>query len=296
MALLNPRPVLALPTTMWLTFRVIAEFGPIPESEMFALISPPAIRVRDGASEPPPTSAASEAYRVLRELGITETDEQGRLRLATAGPSSYADFCSLLRNVVLSRPISEPPLDESGANDLLRGLAWLLTTDPMGEPWSQSRSEQEQVPAGGTPVFRNSSVLWTGFRYWAEAMGFAEIAATGTGPGSHLLPNPTRALRDFVVSTYRPGDDIPISRLVSDFRLAAPVVPGGAVSRALGYEHDADEIDRATTYALESGRARGWLTLERRADAADTMRLAGLDHRGTVRVISDVVVGEVEDV
>lgn len=296
MALLNPSPVLALPTTMWLTFRVIAEFSPIPESEMFALTSPLAIRVQNGASEPPPTSAAREAYRALRDLGMAQSDERGHLRSATASPSSYADFCAALRNAVLSRPLSGPPLDESGANDLLRGLAWLLTTDPMGEPWSQSRSEQEHVPAGPTPVFRNSSALWTGFRYWAEALGFAEIAATGPGAASHLVPNPTRALRDFVVSTYTPGDDIPISRLLNDFRLAAPVIPGGGVSRALGYQHDPDEIDRATTYALESGRARGWLTLERRADAADAMRLAGLDHRGAVRVISDVVIGEVVDV
>jgi hypothetical protein len=295
MALLNPSPVLALPTTMWLTFRAIAELGPMTEAELFALTSPLAIRAQDGDSEPPPTPAAREAYRALRDHGLTETDQRGRVRLAVASCSNYADFCAALRIVLLSRSISQPPLDESGANDLLRGLTWLLTTDPIGEAWSEPRTEQERVPAGSTLVFVNGT-RWNGFRYWAEALGFAEVAVTGPGAGSQLIPNPTRALRDFIVSTYTAGDDIPISRLLNDFRVAAPVVPGGELSRALGYEHDPGEIDRATTYALESGRARGWLTLERRADAAGAMRLAGLDQRGAVRVISDVVIGEVIDV
>ncbi len=297
MALLNPSPVLALPTAMWITFRAIAEQGPLAESDMFALTSPPAIRGPVGDDASPPTQAARESYRALRDHGMVETDERGRVAIAGAAatPKSYVAFCTALRGVLLSRPVTEPPLDESGANDFLRGLVWLLTTDPVGEPWSEGRTEQERVPVGPTLVFVNST-RWNGFRYWAEALGFAEVAVTGPSVGGALMPNPTRALRDFIVATYAPGDDIPISQLLDDFRGAVPVVPGGQLSRSLGYEQDPREVDRATTYALESGRARGWLTLDRRADAADTMLLAGLDQAGSVRVISDVVIGEVVDV
>lgn len=296
MALLNPSPVLALPTAMWITFRAIAELGPLTEAELFALTSPPAIRPVTG-SDGPPTSAAREAYRALRDHGMVETDERERVALtaATVKPASYAAFCAALRSRLLSRPVAEPPLDESGANDLLRGLSWLLTTDPMSESWNEPAAAQERVPAGSTLVFVNRT-RWNGFRFWAEALGFAEEPTAGVSEGASLMANPTRALRDFVTSTYASGDDLPLSRLLDDFRAAAPVVPGGAVSRSLGYARDPREVDLATTYALESGHARGWLTLDPRADAADTVLLARLDKPGSVRAVSDVVIGKVIDV
>jgi hypothetical protein len=296
-ALLNPSPVLALPTPMWITFRAIAELGPLTEAELFALTSPPSIRPVTAGDDPPPTSAAREAYRALRDHGMVQTDERERVVLtaATVKPASYAAFCAALRSRLLSWPVAEPPLDESGANDLLRGLSWLLTTDPMRESWNERRAAQVRVPAGPTLVFVNPT-RWNGFRFWAEALGFAEEPTVGVSEGASLLANPTRALRDFVTSKYAPGDDLPLSRLLDDFRVAVPVMPGGAVSRSLGYARDPREVDLATTYALESGRTRGWLTLDPRADAADTVLLPRLDKPGSVRAVSDVVIGEVIDV
>lgn len=298
MALLDPSGGLALPTTMWITFRVIAELGPLTEAELLALTSPPAIRPATNDDDPRPTPAARQAFRALQDHRMVQTDEGGRVTVAamTLKPANYAAFCAALRNIVLSRSTNEPPLDESGANDLLRGLAWLLATDPMTESWNEPQVAQERVPASQTPVFYNPT-RWNAFRFWAEAFGFAEKPVTGTADGgASLVANPTRALRDFVTMTYAPGDNLPASRLLDDFRTAAKVVPGGSVSAALGYARDPREVDRATTYALESGRARGWLTLERRADAADTVLLAGLDKPGSVRAVSDVLIGEVVDV
>jgi hypothetical protein len=296
-ALLNPSPVLALPTAMWITFRTLAELGPLTQAELFALTSPPAIRPVTGSDGPAPTSAAREAYRALRDHGMVETDEHGRVTLtaATVKPANYAAFCAAMRSRLLSQPVAEPPLDESGANDLLRGLSWLLMTDPISQSWNEPRAAQECVPAGPALVFVNRT-RWNGFRFWAEALGFAEEPTVDVSEGASLVANPTRALRDFVTSTYAPGDDLPLSRLLDDFRAAVPVVPGGAVSRSLGYARDPREVDLATTYALESGRVRGWLTLERRADAADTVLLTGLDKPRSVRAVSDVIIGEVIDV
>jgi hypothetical protein len=144
-------------------------------------------------------------------------------------------------------------------------------------------------------VFVNS-IRWNGFRYWAEALGFAEPAIFGAESGATLVANPIRAVRDAVCATYRPGDDILISRLMHDLRAAIPVLPGGAVSNALGYEHDARLVDYATGYALESAQLRGWLAMQRRADAADTMQFAASDDGGQPRVASHVVIGRVDDV
>lgn len=296
MALLNPSPVLALPTAMWITYRAIAEFGPLAETDLFALTSPPAIRTPTEDDDPLPTHAAREAYRALRDHGMVEADQRGRVAAVAGMITRYAAFGAALRSRLLSRPVAGPPLDESGANDLLRALSWLLTTDPISDSWNEARAAQERVPAGQTLVFVNPT-RWNGFRFWAEALGFAQEPVTGAAEGgASLVANPTCALRDFVTSTYAPGDDLPASRLLEDFRAAMPVVPGGEVSRALGYPRDPREVDRATTYAMESGRARGWLSLEQRADAADTVLFAGLDKPGSVRAVSHVVIGEVVDV
>ncbi len=298
MALLDPSGGLTLPSTMWLTFRAIAEFGPLTEADLFELTSPAAIRPATDENDPRPTPPARQAFRALRDHGMVEIDERERIFVLPANSKipDYTAFCSALRHLLLSRSEAEPPLDELGAHDLLRGLTWLLTTDPIAQSWNESRAAQERVPAGQTPVFFNPT-RWNGFRFWAEALGFAEKSIFGEAEGgASLVANPTRALRDFVTSHYTPGDDLPVSRLLDDFRTAVPVAPGGLVSRALGYGGDPRAVDRATTYAMESGRARGWLTLERRADAADTVLLAGLDKPGSVRAFSHVVIGEVVDV
>lgn len=296
MALLNPDPALTLPAAMWLTLQTVADLGPLMQSDLYALISPAAIRPatqdRDG------TAPARAAVRTLRDLNLIAVDQQERLTAATVSgskPDSYAAFCALLRTTLLSSPPNDPPLDEDGANDLLRALAWLLTTNPVEAPWMETRAAQQRVPNGPTLVFVNS-IRWNGFRYWAEALGFAEPAVFGAEASATVVANPTRALRDVVSVTYRPGDDIPISRLIHDLRAALPVLPGGAVSRALGFDHDTHQVDYATSYALDSGQLRGWLTLQRRADAADIMQFAALDDSGQPRVVSHAIIGQVEDV
>lgn len=297
MALLNPDPALTLPAAMWLTFQTVADLGPITQSDLLGLTSPTSIRRDAGTQGGDASAPARAAARTLREFNLIAPDEKDRLNTTVSGPKpvTYDAFRALLRSTLLSSPPDDPPLDEAGANDLLRALAWLLTTNPLEAPWMEARAAQQRVPNESTLVFVNST-RWNGFRYWAEALGFAEPALFGAEAGATLVANPTRALRDTVTATYRPGDDIPISRLIQDLRAAIPVLPGGAVSRALGFGHDARQVDFATGYALDGAELRGWLSLQRRADAADTMQFASRDDSGDPRVVSHVVIGQVEDV
>lgn len=294
MALLNPNPALTLPAAMWLTLHTLTELGPQTQSDLFALISPTSIRsASDDRGSTPPARAA---VHTLRDLNLIVLDGQERLAAAVGPkPDDYEAFCALLRANLLASPPDSAPLDETGPNDLLRALAWLLTTNPVERPWVETRAAQQRVPNGPTLVFVNST-RWNGFRYWAEALGFAEPGMFGTESGATLVGNPTRAVRDVVRATYRPGDDLPISRLMHDLRTALPVLPGGAVSQALGFDHDPRLVDFATAYALDSGQLRGWLSMQRRADAADTMQFAPPSEGGPPRVVSNVVIGQVEDV
>lgn len=295
MALLNPSPVLALPTTMWVTFEAIAELGPLDEPSLYALTSPISIRATSDTEDPPPTNAAREAFRALRDHGLVKIDDHGSISAAvTVKPRSYPTFCAVLRHHLVTIASNQPPLDESGANDLLRGLVWLLSTDPLGEAWNEPKAAQQRIPNGPTPVFINPT-RWNGFRFWAEALGLAEDSAA-SNEGAALVANPTRAVRDFVAATFDPGEVVPASSFLDQLRVAVPVLPGGTISRASGYDRDQDELDRATSYALESGHLRGWLTLETHADAPDAVLLASLDRPGAIRRVSHVAVHEVADV
>jgi hypothetical protein len=292
LALLNPSPVLATPEMMWLAFHAIAEFGPLPEEDLHALLRPPGIRAPDEQKSGGP-SAARVAVRHLRDLGLVEGGDGLTVAASAGKPDSFVVFCTVLRAAVLSTATADAPLDEAGANDVLRALAWLLAGDPVGEPWTEGRAAQEAAPVG-VAVFVNPT-RFNAFRFWCESLGLAERAVLPRGLRTALLPNPTRALRDFLVTTYAPGADVPASRLLDELRSAVPVLPGGATSRALGYPSGPREVDRATTYALECGQARGWLSLTRRADATDTVLLPSLEG-GSPRTISNVVVEAVSDV
>lgn len=290
MALLNPSPALTLPAAMWVTFRAVVHAGPLTREDLLALTSPPGIRpVKDG--ERRPTDSAKGALDALLDLRLVAVGADEKLAPSVVPLVTYASFCAALRSTILGDCPMVPPLDESRTNDLLRALSWLLTTDPMGQPWSESTAALERVPEQQTKVFINPT-RWNGFRFWVVALGFSvEWDPTEEGRGSRLVADPTRALRDFVAGRYTSGETVTAARLLQEFRDAVPVLPGGSVSRALGYEMASNEVDRATAYALENARERGWLVVERQADFADTVLLPELDRSG-VRPISHVTVQE----
>ncbi len=287
MALLNPSPTLVLPAAMWVTVRTIAHYGPLAREDVLALTSPPGIRsVKD--DERKVTDPAKVALDAVLELRLVAPGTGGKIVASTAPLTTYAAFCAMLRSTILSNCPTTAPLDESGANDLLRALSWLLMTDPLRQPWSESTAALEQVPERRTSVFTNST-RWNGFRFWAVALGFAVEWDPMEGRGSRLMADPTRALRDFVAMRYTAGERIAAGRLLQEFRDATPVLPGGSVSRTLGYEATSNMVDRATAYALENAGEGGWLAMERQADFADMVLLPGLDRSG-MRSISHIVV------
>jgi hypothetical protein len=156
-----------------------------------------------------------------------------------------------------------------------------------------------QDPTAGTDndtrIF-TSAVRWNGFRYWAEALGFAEVAILPSDPPDALTCDVTRAVRDIVLGTYGAGEELPVRTLLAELRAQLPVLPGGAVSRALGHAVAGEVVDSAVSYALEAGHVRGWLRIESRADAAEAIRLADLDALGNGRTVSHIIVQEFVDV
>lgn len=304
MALLNPSPAYPLPPTMWVTLRAVAMLGPLSDDELLAHTSPDMLWVRraqDGgdlaSTQLPPTPNARAALRGLRDLALIRLDEGRRNVASNLLPDSYADFCSVLRMAVLA-PDANAEIadltDSGGPKDLSRGLAWLLTKDPMQSSSSWHEVQQDQDDDRRALV---NKTRWPGFRVWAEALGFAENAVIGSKEvGSALTCNPTRALRDTITDGWAPGEQVSARAFLTELRQRLPVLSGGAISRAMGYPLDDDRVDAATSYAMQAGEVRGWVQLGSQSDATDPILLADLDQRGSLRPVSHVVVQEVVDV
>jgi hypothetical protein len=306
MALLNPSPVLPLPVTMWVTARLFMSRKQMSETQILQRSSPLALRKPSEGSALPDTSSAATsnavvALKALHELDLVETDDRGQFKWSLKHqPKDYATFCRQLRGAVLSSENFDGVADlkdARGARDLLRGLAWFLSKDPVAESWSWHQVYQDSSAGTDdeTRIFQNAT-RWNGFRYWSEALGLAEVATLSSVASGALTCDVTRAVRDVVLTKFRKDEEVPTGTLLTELREQLPILPGGALSRALGHAVPGRILDRATSYALEAGQVRGWLRLVSRADSADAIQLADLDKPGVHRTISHVVVQERMDV
>jgi hypothetical protein len=305
MALLNPSPSLALPLTMWTIARLFTSEAQMSESAVLERTSPMALRkTAEGSTVPDGLAATSHsvvALRALQELQLVGSDKQGLLSWCPSQPPrDYSTFCKQLREAVLAPENSEGVADlkdARGARDLLRGLAWFLSKDPIAESWSWPRVFQD-TSAGtddDTRIFVNAT-RWNGFQYWAKALGLAEVAILASEASGALTCDVTRAVRDVILTTYRKDEEVTAGSLLNELRDQLPVLAGGAISRLLGHAVPGQILDRVTSYALAAGEERGWLRLESKADSQDAIQLADLDKPGVYRTISHVIVQECMDV
>lgn len=304
MALLNPSPALPLPLTMWTAARLFARQKPLSDDEALLLISPPAFRK---ASDPsvladataPATNPAIAAVKALKELNML-TAADGKWSWSGAVPNDYPAFCQELRKSVLADDQQDgvaDPQDQRGSRDLLRGLAWFLTKDPVSEVWTLREAFLD--PTAGTDdatrIFVNDT-RWNGFRYWAESLGVATASVITRDSGSPgLVCNATVAVGETLKIAFSAGANVPARQVVNALRERIPVLPGGQISAALGHVVSTAFLDRATSYALLACEDRGWIDLSSRADARDVVQFADLDGQGH-RNVTHVSIRRMDDV
>ncbi len=302
MDLLNPSPSLAIPVTMWAAARVLAGAKGLTEKQALKLLSPVGLRdTKKGEAsdaEPPPTGGAVQAVKALEELGlltkVARPDDAPLLRWEGRTPRDYADFRELLLDAVMVRAHSEE-LGETrtpgGARDLLRGLAWILTTDPTTDTFSTNSVQRDQAASGNddSRVFINP-VRWNGFRYWAEALGFA-VPALVAADGQGVVADASVAIGSVLRRTRPPGAETPARAVIDDLREQLPVLPGGAASIKLSFSPPADNrLDPATSYALLALEQSASIELLMRSDGTGTVQLAALDPNEPGRIVTHLVV------
>lgn len=280
MEYLNPNPAPALPQTMWLVYRAAMERPGSTSDQLFDVVVPTAIRDKT------PSSGAHfrSALSALQKLGILEDDHGVLMAMKVAGA---AEFLRLLRHRIVQPP-NTFDADFEGAEDVRRGLVWLMRQSPS------KALDYETDVAPRTSVFVNGT-RWNTFRTWCDVLGFGQQALSvmeGTTGGNRIVPNPTRAVVDAIANPF--GDplpravQLPIGRLVEFLQHEVPVLPGHPSAIYEGMEDD-DNALRAIGLALTTAEEMKVLTLQYQSDPSGVMALPGAQN-GETRYVSSVTI------
>lgn len=244
MELLNISPQPILPTTMWLVFRVLGATRELTRDELIDAVCPPAMI----AGTPGDGAHVKRAIDALRTFGLVENAEGDLLRAAER--LDLAAFRRKLRG----RLLSANDRSELLAEDLVRGLEWLVR---------QSPNVAYEYPSSG--VFVNDTRFNT-FNYWAPFLGFARDWPLAEGERS---VDPTAAVEDAI---FHPGGAGPrdgsmeIAVLLQHIEAEIPILRSTNLDGVT-------TVLPSTAFALRSLVVQGKLRLERAADARNVVRL-----------------------
>lgn len=285
MEYLNPNPSPALPQAMWLVYRAAMERPGTTTTDLFDLVVPTAIR----AGTPSAGGHFKSAVSALRKLGVLD-ENSGALK--TVEVSGSEAFLRLLRHRIVQPPESFSAYFE-GADDLRRGLIWLMRQSPS------KALDYEADVAPKTSVFVNGT-RWNTFRMWCDALGFGQSALSAMAEnkaGGRIVPNPSRAVVDAITSPF--GEalprrvQLPIGRLVQFLRQELPVLPGhlSATYEGLNEDDDEDNALRVIGLALTAAEEMKILTLKYQSDPSGVMALPDAQH-GETRYVSAATIEE----
>jgi hypothetical protein len=201
-------------------------------------------------------------------------------------------FLRLLRRRLILPPGSFGP-GFRGAPDLRAALVWLMRQTPL-TPLHYSVNVETNMPAG---LFTNDT-RWNGFRWWAEALGFGQVALRALEPDggsmTKIIPNPTVAVLDAIEQPF--GNPLPREEQITidfflDFlRVELPVLPGHPSATYAGFMDDGKDSVAALGLALATAEQRGVLVMDYQSDPSSVLALPhGQDPREK-RYVSNVTV------
>ncbi|RYF55772.1 MAG: hypothetical protein EOO27_20145, partial [Comamonadaceae bacterium] len=122
MEYLNPSPAAALPQAMWLVYSAAMERPGSDEETLLDLLVPTAIRPQT----PGEGSHIKRAVSALLKLGLIAGNNGALTARIVDGP---LEFIRQLRHRIVQPPERFGP-DFEGADDIRRGLIWLMRQSP----------------------------------------------------------------------------------------------------------------------------------------------------------------------
>ncbi|WP_280505093.1 hypothetical protein [Nocardia farcinica] len=277
MDILNPRPALAMPQTMWLCYSAVANNNGISEDQLFRLVVPEELldKVPQGGAH------VRRAVGDLVELGLIEIDSEG---LLSAESNDATGFLRKLRRLVVVPPVDISKSFE-GAPDLRSGLIWLMRQSPF-VPLHWNDSDQGRIP------FLNDT-RWNAFTHWSVVLGFARPALKVFSPGvqGSITVDPTDAVIDvltnpWIESHFPEGERIPVVAFMNSLRSELPIVPGHPSAVYDGMDVHASNEWAAVGLALSCAETRGVLRMGYQSDPSGVVALPGNEGSGRARYVS----------
>lgn len=254
-----------------------------------AILSPPSLFDTGVDTE----RTFERTVKIAKELGVLDEDD-GYLALTAATSSLAADdveaFYDVLRHSILHR-VSVEVLGAETSNtegkDLLRALCFFMTlpSDKTVDSNTFSKVQAGVVSDEFRNPFQNTA-RWAFFPAWAEALGFAATPLLHEGRIATLVPDCRKAVRRAALRRWSVGTTLSPQELITGLLEELPVLPGGAYSRALGFDVPEDGASQALSAALLAGHDDGWLVLASRSDAPNTIQLWDPDAGSGTRPVS----------
>jgi hypothetical protein len=273
MTVLN-RPSDGLASVLLALHRAVVAFGPKSESELIALVAPPAM-LADAKPEMARrtltrwlqlgffSGGKSEPIRLSEELeGLSPADPQG-VRTAI-----LRLVFSKRNNSTLLSAQSEDEAEFSGASDLTRALAWMLIQDPFSFPNTLEEAESLQSRQGIEPKPFVNDTRWIGFKEWSVFLGMAIVA------GGRLTPNPALALSCFLQGIVNGRSELSQEEFLEEVAATLPVLDDGYLRRTVEGEIKnpwsimaPTDLSPSLSMALLTLETQQVLRLEMRSDA-----------------------------
>jgi hypothetical protein len=284
MTLLN-RPSDGLASVLLALHRAIIAFGPKSESDLIALVAPPAM-----LSDAKPDMARRTLTRWL-QLGFFSGGKSEPVRLSVEieglDPADPEAVRTAILRIIFSRKnntnlLSTQTDDEpefSGAADLTRALAWMLIQDPFNFPNTLEEAESLQSKQALEPKPFINNTRWNGFEEWSVFLGMAIVA------GGRLTPNPALALSCFLKEIVNGRSELSQAEFLEGVAATLPILDGGYLRRTVEEQIKnpwskvgPNDLSPSLSMALLTLEAQQVLRLEMRSDAA-SRTLLGIESR-----------------
>jgi hypothetical protein len=254
--------------------RAIVAFGPKSESELIALVAPPAM-----LSDAKPEMARRTLTRWL-QLGFFSGGKNEPVRLSDGlegvSPTDPQAVRTAILRLVLSRKNNstldstpaEDDADFTGASDLTRAIAWMLIQDPFTFPNNLEEAEFLQSKQGIEPKPFINNTRWNGFQEWSVFLGMGVMA------GGRLTPNPALALSCFLDEIVHGRLELSQADFFDGVAESIPVLDGGYLRRTVEQEIkspwnvvSSTEVSPSLSMSLLTLESQQLLRLEMRSDA-----------------------------
>lgn len=229
----------------------------------------------------------TNTLRELRGIAVITDDGRGNLALNRSADANGKSMpmATLVRQAAMDaerdRDVWERDADGylvlTGALDLVRSLAWLLSLSVETAPYAwqsqagPSAAQLQQQQLSDLVVLNEER--WRPFTRWAVYLGFAATVSGG------LVPDPTPAVRDALRAALaaKPEEWVTFGHILDDLASSLPVLDTGSYRRAV-VEHGAPgtdgEVSSSLTLAFRRLEKAGTIELDPGAGDAAKVRFA----------------------